>query len=284
VSAQDHLDLDQLADVLAGQPEPAHLAECLGCRGRLEERAADLPLVSRALAEAPVPEMPADLPARLLAAVAAERPAAPPQADVLPLAGRGNRGRRWLPGASAVAAAAVLVVGGVLLFQRDDDPQADSASSAAGYAVNDSGTNYTRSGVELQSRLPAILQGTASAKSAAAPEAAQPTPATALRFGQGTGTLSGGSAKDNSRGMALPGDPLAGLRTTTGLATCLNSLTDPGDTGIPLALDYATFEGTPALVVVLPTKQADKVDVFVVPAGCAKADGNVLYFRRLPRP
>ena len=85
--------------------------------------------------------------------------------------------------------------------------------------------------------------------------------------------------------LATPsGDPLAALRTTAGLARCLASLTDATDPGLPLALDYASFNGRPALVVVLPSEKADKVDVLVVPPGCAQADGQLLYFTRLPRP
>ena len=266
-----HLDLDALADVLAGEHEPEHLAGCAGCRARLDELAADLPRVSQALAEAPLPEMPADLPGRLVAALAAER--ASSGGDVLPLV---RRRTRWLPALGAVAAAAALVTGGVLVMQGGGDEQADTASTA-GYAVNDSGTNYTRSGAELAAELPAILKGSAHA---AADEVA-PRPSAA-----GFGAATSGPTKGSRALQApvVPADPLAALRSTTGLATCLNSLTDPADSGLPLALDYATFEGRPALVVVLPTHQADKVDVFVVPPGCANADGNVLYFRRLPKP
>jgi hypothetical protein len=278
-AAGAHLDLDALADVLAGEPEPAHLAGCPRCRARLDELDAELPRVSQALADAPVPEVPDDLPARLLAAIAAERPAAATQADVLPMV---SARRRWLPALSAIAASAVLVAGGLLLFQRDDDKQADTAAATAGYAVNDSGTNYTRGGTQLQALLPSLLKGSARRP---APESfgADAGPTATPLSGAGT-TTSSQKAGDRALAALPPGDPLAALRTTTGLATCLNSLTDPGVAGIPLALDYATFEGTPALVVVLPTSQADKVDVFVVPPGCARADGNVLYFRRLPKP
>ena len=83
---------------------------------------------------------------------------------------------------------------------------------------------------------------------------------------------------------AAPGDPLAALRDTAGLARCLASLTDPSESGVPLALDYASYQGKPALIVVLPSSKANKVDVFVVPAGCAHADGQLLYFTRLPKP
>ena len=79
-------------------------------------------------------------------------------------------------------------------------------------------------------------------------------------------------------------DPLARLRTTEGLASCITALTEPGQVVLPLALDYATFEGSPALVVVLPSTKADKVDVFVVGPGCTTGDAALLYFARLDRP
>lgn len=279
MSEEQHLDLDALADVLAGDPEPKHLADCAGCRSRLDELATDLPLVSQALADMPLPEMPADLPGRLLDALAAEREAealVPPPVDVLPL--RPQR-TRWMPALGAAAAAAVIVASGVLLLQRSGGgSDADTAASTAGYALNDSHTNYTRSGVELQAALPSLLTGSARTATLAAP-----VPSAAQELSPQAGG-SQDSAQKSSGFSRTGADPLAALRATTGLAACLNSLTSPGDTGLPLALDYATFEGRPALVVVLPTKLADKVDVFVVGPGCAKADGTVLYFRRLPKP
>ena len=54
---------------------------------------------------------------------------------------------------------------------------------------------------------------------------------------------------------------LAPLRTPEGLASCLAALTDPAAStasSLPLALDYASFSGKPALVVVLPATKAGK--------------------------
>jgi hypothetical protein len=269
-ASSEHLDLDALADVLADGSEPAHLATCEHCRARLAELEAALPRVSAALGTVADPEPPAGLDARLTAAVAAER--SPAQADVLPLV---RRRTRWLPALGAVAAAAVLVIGGVLVSQHGGGTTATSADRGPTYAVNQTGTDYTRSGNQLQAALPELLKGSARrAAGAALPNVPAPSPVSA-------GTE---SAQKDSAFAPLAEDLLAPLRTTQGLATCLASLTDPNDTGLPLALDYASFEGKPALVVVLPTSRPDKVDVFVVPPGCASADGNVLYFRRLPKP
>lgn len=269
-----HLDLDALADVLAGERDP-HLEECPACRARLAELSAALPSVSAALAALPDPVPPGDLELRLATAVDEARGAAP--ANVLPLV---RRRTRWLPALGAVAAAAVLVTGGVLLTQGGGGGvSSDTAASplrARGYAVNDTGANYTATPGSLSAALPGLLSGNAE-RTGAEDRAAAPTPL-AQRFA---------SKAAQSPGAAVPPaapDPLAPLRSTAGLARCLASLTDPGADGLPLALDYASFNGAPALVVVLPSSKPDKVDVFVVPAGCAQADGRVLFFTRLPKP
>ncbi|HUR52175.1 MAG TPA: hypothetical protein VMZ11_08630 [Mycobacteriales bacterium] len=271
----DHLDLDQLADALAEGTSPEHLAHCEACSARLRELGAAMPQVAMALSALATPTEPDGLDERLAQALAAERQ--PATGDVLPLR-RG--GMRWMPALAAVAAAAVLVTGGVLVAQRGDvrgGTAANDSTGSSAYAVSASGIDYTRSGTELQGALSDLLRGGARR--------------TALGFAPSTpSTLAGAEATPGTtaqKDTALPpaaADPLASLRDVKGLAACLASLTDPSDKGLPLALDYATFEGRPALVVVLPTSKPGTVDVFVVPPGCAKADGNVLYFRRLQKP
>jgi hypothetical protein len=268
-----HLDVDALADVLAGGHEP-HLDGCDACRSRLAELSAALPAVTAALAALPDPVPPADLEQRLTRALEQARRGS--GGDVLPLV---RRRARWLPALSAVAAAAVLVTGGLLLAQRGGSTgTTQSATGSRTYAVNDSGTNYTAAPGSLAAALPALLTG--QAERAAQDSAASPAP-----FAAGSKQVQTPTPGPVMGALTPPAvDALAPLRTTTGLARCLASLTDPGDTGLPLALDYAAFNGTPALVVVLPSSKPDKVDVFVVPAGCAQADGRVLFFTRLPKP
>jgi hypothetical protein len=263
----EHLDLDQLADALADGPEPAHLAGCPDCRTRLDELGTATTAVSGALAALASPEMPADLAGRLAAAIDQER--RPTPTNVLPLQ---RQRARWLPALGAVAAAAALVVGGVVLTSGGGGSKGTTADQASGpgYTINATGTDYTAA--SLAGAVPGLLTG--SPASVMAPKAADtPSPERASSGATAYDTLAGG----------VP-DPLAALRETAGLATCLASLTDPSESGIPLAVDYAQYQGKPALVVVLPSSKADKVDVFVVPAGCAKADGTVLYFTRLPKP
>jgi hypothetical protein len=264
-----HLDVDALADVLAGGQEP-HLHTCAACRARLAELSSALPAVSAALAALPDPPLPPGLEQRLTDALAeAHRPTT---ADVLPLVPRRTR---WLPALGAVAAAAVLVTGGVLVAQRGGSESATSSTSAGPtYAVNATGTNYTGTTASLAAALPGLLSGHAPT-AVAGDRAVTPAP---LSDTQSTKSAEMGALTPSST------DPLAALRTSTGLARCLASLTDPADSGLPLALDYASFNGKPALVVVLPSDKAGKVDVLVVPPGCAQADGQLLYFTRLPRP
>jgi hypothetical protein len=265
MSAQ-HLDLDALADALAEGSTPPHVQECATCRARLDELAAALPRVSAALASAPLPPVPADLDARLTAALSAAGTGAA-TADVLPLHAAPRHRSRWLPALGGVAAAAVVAVGALVVThhggqQRRADTAAKTAAPA--YRVSESGTDYSPSA--LRAALPGLL---AEPEHSAAGAVAAPVPPA--------------KAPQASRVQSAP-DPLAGLRSTSGLATCLASLTGPDETGMPLALDYASYLGRPALVVVLPSSKAGKVDVLVVPPGCARADGSLLYFTRLPKP
>ena len=265
----EHLDLDQLADALADGPEPAHLAGCPDCRTRLHELGTATTAVSGALAALASPEMPADLAGRLAAAIDQERRPAP--TNVLPLQ---RQRARWLPALGAVAAAAALVVGGVVLTSGGGGSKGTTADQASGpgYTINATGTDYTAA--SLAGAVPGLLSGTQT-MAQAVPKVASTSP--------GEERASSGATAYDTLAGGVP-DPLAALRETAGLATCLASLTDPSESGIPLAVDYAQYQGKPALVVVLPSSKADKVDVFVVPAGCAKADGTVLYFTRLPKP
>ncbi|MDP9181257.1 MAG: hypothetical protein M3P04_00595 [Actinomycetota bacterium] len=266
-----HLDLDALADVLADGREPSHLGTCTACSARLAELSAALPDVAHALSSAPLPDVPTGLEERLAAALARE--AAPAPTNVLPLI---QPRTSWLPILAGVAAASVAVTGAVLLGQRDSSSTASRDTAIAtgtGYQVNQSGTDYTTKGAELQTALPSLLAGTAQRTSTEQAIVPSPTP---------PGTAAG-SAPQQDLAKSV-GDPLAALRTTAGLARCLASLSDPSESGLPLALDYATFDGKPALVVVLPSEKADKVDVIVVPPGCAQADGQVLFFTRLAKP
>ncbi len=271
-----HLSLDELADVLAGEGDDRHLADCADCTGRLAElQAAELAVVAR-LAALPDPPLPADLARRLDAALTAERPLQPAAggATVTPLA---PRRRQWVP---AVAASAVLVLGAVagyaLLHDGVGGSSADTAASSteagAGRSAVDalprseSGTDYGDDAA-VKATLPGVLAGTA------AFAAALPAP------------VAGTAAQDATTSAAAAVDPLQRLREPAGLASCLAALLPPEEPDVrPLALDYATFGGQPALAVVLPDPDPAKLSVFVVGPGCSQVDDSTLRFVRVDRP
>jgi hypothetical protein len=171
------------------------------------------------------------------------------------------RRTRLVLAAGGLAAAAVVVVGGGLLLSHnatDTHGSPAAASSPRSLRVQDTGTDY-RSPAALQAALPGLLSPPTTA-----PGKAEVTPL---------------------RGVAPAApDPLARLRTPTGLNSCLASLTDPADTSTPLALDYATYKGTPALVVVLPSAKPSKLDIWVVGAGCTQLESNLLLYVKADRP
>lgn len=265
----EHLDIEQLADLLADSPDDRgtarpHLAECERCRTALARLEQALPAVTSALSALPLPAQPADLDHRLARAL---QPA--PVADL-----QQRHSARWvkpMAAASGLAAAAALVFGGMVVLDGDDSGKGDRETSAAGIEsavkTNSTGSAYRKDGKLLAQRLPALLAGDAPA------DATAPVPMLSTKDARVTGGAE--QAAD---------DPLAQLRTTEGLASCITALTPPGEVVLPEAIDYATFEGSPALVVVLPSPKAGRMDVFVVGPGCATGDAALLYFGRFDRP
>lgn len=180
--SSSHLDLDALADLLAGEgseADVAHVGTCSGCAGRLDELAAADAEVASALAALPVPVLPDGLAERLERALAAEPPLTPssdlpdwartgpdgspdPDADADTDTDAGTerqaartvtpfpaaRTRRWAPVAAAAAllVAAGTVGGGLLLAGRDDrstDSLAGGAETAQAPAFGDLPTSST---------------------------------------------------------------------------------------------------------------------------------------------
>lgn len=307
--AGDHLDLDALADVLAGErPDDPHLRRCASCTDRLAElQAAEVSVVA-SLATLPDPELPEGLAARLEAALRAEpalsaaagaagaevssvrrRPGASASVTTLPA-----RRRPWLP---AAAAAAVLVLAGALAWPvlQGSGSGADIAAGGAGGAQTESadevGAAQAASAVRNQSgidyadeaqrddALPQVLAGTATSPDALAalPEsgrATEPVP-----------PEPGGPPPDGPVSSGVAADPLARLREPAALEDCLSALRPAGEDDVePLALDYARFQGAPALAVVLPGDAPDKLTLFVVGAGCSSEDEQLLLFARPDRP
>ena len=332
--AGDHLDLDALADVLAGErPDDAHLRRCASCADRLAELQDAEVAVVASLATLPDPPLPDGLAARIEAALRAEPAleAAPDEAQGVGTrtgtstgtgtgtgtgtrtgtrAGTGGvtgtgtgtgtgsvrrspasvttlpaRRRTWLP--AAAAAVALVLAGGLAwpaLQGAGSDESADSTAAGGGVAEtesaddagaaqaaatvrNDSGTDYADETARAAA-LPQVLAGTAAPSRVleSAPEATD-------------------EERSDATSSALAPDPLARLRDPAALEDCLSGLRAPGegDTA-PLALDYARFDGAPALAVVLPGDAPDKLALFVVGAGCSSADEQLLLFARPDRP
>lgn len=250
-----HLDYDTLADLAEGllsdaraASADAHLAGCAEC----QDRSAELVDVSRLLADAPVPPMPAELASRIDEALAAEVASAGPVMSIE--AKRRHKRLRML----AVAAATAAVLGGGALAghtlltgsvssesqtaqsqpvqdrsasTRAKTPRSETLNGAAGssvYMTVQSGTNYTV----------ADLGGQVSAQLA-----------------QG-----GGKAASPATQMV------------TG---CVRRVAQ-GKT--PLLIDIATYEGRPATVIVLPGADTGRLDVWVVGPACS-ASGIALIER-----
>jgi hypothetical protein len=186
-----HLDYDVLADLAEGLLEDdeaasvnAHLDTCADCR----DLSADLADVSRLLAEAPAPPMPAELAERIDTAIAAE---SLNTATVASLEQR--RGRRHWRILSAAAAAVVVLGGGAAVgtIAMDDTsggngqaatpPQdnarsgptggqgmAPNAAPSAAFTVTHSGTDYRS--VTLTKQAGQVVYGTQKLNAADAPD------------------------------------------------------------------------------------------------------------------
>lgn len=294
--APQHLDLDALADLLAGEGSEtavAHLSTCAACSGALADLDAAGAPVTAALGALPDPPPPPGLDDRLTAALASAGPVAP--APVV-TSGAGNARREeddepapprpaprpvppvvrsstvtpqrsaratWLP--AAAAAVLLLCAGGLVaaLAGRTGSGESQSASApAAAGPLEDSSAGEALAGTAVS----------ASGRDYQPPGALE---------GALPGVLAG------QAGSALPEQTpgLERLREPAALADCLRALLPPEDPGArPLALDYAAYAGAPALLVVLPASDPAKLDAFVVGAACSATNDATLFFGRFDRP
>ncbi len=268
-----HLDLDALADALAaesdGAPLPEHVTGCAECAAQLDALRAALPAVASDLAGLPdVPALPSSLSRSVVPTPGTSSTTVLPTASLDEARARKGRG---LLAVSGFAAAAVLVVGGGLLLTHnatDTGSRATAAKSGrTSVPTTSSGTDYTKA--SLPAALPRLLGVKDTAVGAAAPSGS-PTPE----------SQSGVKPRLTTNGV----DPLARLRAPAALAACIASLTGPDDPSLPLALDYASFDGKPALIVLLPDVKPSKVDFWVVGPACTQTESALLYYVRLDRP
>lgn len=297
---EDHVPIERLAayaagdlDATAGVEVEAHVLLCPDCRADVEA----LNHVSRGLAEVEPVTMPADVAARLDAALAAADNPTGPVGDVLPMAPK--RRRPSFAGIAAVAAGVALVAAISVPVLTGGGDTAGDAGSAAPAALGErreaaetkrieSGLDYTADNLSptLATALtrPAVAYGGVGETTAdnAAPSQAPTAPPTA-------GSKSSPQAVTDARTTSFR------LATDPGrLAACISGLAAsqslPGAKQ-PLVVDFATFEGKPAVVIVFPTEQrgrirADRVDVWVVGGRCGvtAGDEDVLTFARIEPP
>lgn len=263
--AADHPGFDALCDLdeglLAGTPAEAdvqaHVAGCASCADVIAALAA-----TRAqLAALPAEPMPADVAERIEAALASEAETAPtPAAVVTPLdPARRSRKPRWVRGAGAVAAGVALLMAGAVgigvLNAVNEKPETTSGAAEGNSAPSDSTQrdagnvpNYTSA--TLADGVRALVAGGPAA--VAAPQAKSASPSPRL---------------NTKQDAAAPPD-LDRLRSPAQLASCVAELA--GRQGAaPLAVDYARYEGEPAVVIVLPDADPAVVQAWVVGPGCS---------------
>ena len=246
-----HLDYDVLADLAEGLLEDdeaasvnAHLDTCTECR----ERSADLADVSRILAQAPVPSMPAELAERIDTAIAAE---SLNSASVASLEQR--RGRRHWRILSAAAAAVVVLGGGAAV----GTVALDNASSDHGAAA---------APPQDQARPSTADKGGMQPNSAPAPAFEVSHSGTDYRSGT-LAAQAGKATPDDRQQQNLSAGPSPQLRE------CVLSVVGERK---PVLVDQATYEGSPATVIAVRGDGADKLHVWVVAPDCSAENQHIL--------
>jgi hypothetical protein len=259
----DHPAYETLAELAEGLLEDdqaasvkAHLDSCADCQGR----SADLADVSRLLAEASVPSMPAELASRIDSAIAAE---SLNNATVVSLEQR--RGRRHWRILSAAAATVVVLGGGALVSKMALDASDGDHQGA------------------IQPRQPVISdnQKTGDARRPSLRSA----PEGAGRFGvvrSGTEYRSATLGRQVGQVVAGRGGGMASVQSPTTpdqrLAGCVGRVAQGRP---PVLVDQANYEGSPAIVIAVTGGQA--TNVTVVRPDCSAGAATVLGRGTVPR-
>lgn len=297
----DPEEVDALLDPAGGDPGvAAHVAGCGTC-ARVRE---DLAQVRALLAEQArqVPAEPADLGARIAAALAAEPPlastpplAAPhpaPQAGppwgpaepattttsaVADLDAHRRRRRRATTWFAAAASVAVVALGGTLLLPGLLGGADDSSAGAA----EDAGVGAEPPPAAQPSVDPSDVTGSPSRGSSVQGGAGvvdvSGTDYTAAGLPDQAARLLAASPGGSGDDLAEAPEADAALERLRALPTCLTAL---GYGTSTRAVDLATYDGEPATVVVLDDRGSDLV--VVVPAGCGAGDDRLLDSAPLP--
>jgi len=261
-----HLDLDALADLLAGERSDAHLRSCEPCSDRLAELAAADASVRAALGSLSAPPLPEGLSGRLATAVQEERRRE--LAAVRPLR---RRAPTWLPAAAASVALVTAGAAGWSLLDLSGPGSQEAATSGAAGDTGDETGGAAGGGPD-----PAAPEA---ATGLAAPSAPTDWADEASRTAALTRLLE--PSRPPATSAAAPGDGLDRLRDPAALDACLSGL--PGGGADVLAVEHARFAGAPAVAVVRPDRP-QRVRLTVVGSGCSAAGPDVLLDTTLPRP
>lgn len=287
-----HLDLDVLADLeeniaapVVEQAARAHLDVCPECRDRL----AHLRTTRALLSTLPAEPMPEAVATRISAALG--QAAAPASGTVVPI---NRRTRPWnspaVAGAAAVAAVVVLI-GGLIAGHviHRGGKSASTAGAALGTttrpkAADSTSTKEWATGANYNAATIATL----------VPRLVTGTPPTNPSFG----TEAGGGANGSAGAAVTSGSAQAPKATAptpgaitqeemrsnpSAVAACATILAD-GVPTVPVAVDFASFEGKPAVIFALPAVgNTAHLDVWVVKSTCSASSLDV-YFRRIPKP
>ncbi|GIH13206.1 hypothetical protein [Rugosimonospora africana] len=254
-------DLDRLADYTAGVLDPPEAAEVdrliatePAWARAYDELTAAQPTLDEALSELPREPMPADVAARLdLAVATASRPGT---AKVVPFPRR--RWPRFALTTAAAVAVGVACVGGIAALNRYGGT---SSTSSSGLAKGDSATAPSPF-----SRAP-VLPNTGAGAGAAG--GTVPTTASGVDYTHGTLTMAASTtskAPAAAHAESVPDGPggLGRLSAPSALDACLVAITG-AEGGRALSVDYARYQGQPALIVVLSGGSAS---VVAAGAGC----------------
>jgi hypothetical protein len=280
-------DLDTLADYVEGLLDGTPEAEAVAAKIAEDPAWADTysqltranPAVTAALAGLADPPVPPSVSANLRSALAAERPAADEDdADIIatptplrhPEHGKGIRVAAWLAAACVVALA---LVGGISQLSKNTSSD-DSASSSAGSAPKAVRASASADPDHVR------VTGTAYAATQFGPQVralVAQTPATEVPVPGATTKAPSGQTTEapNSPATAAPSveaapaqrQIAASLRRLAAPDALNNCLSTFGGFD-PLAVDYATYNGRPAVVVVTVGDNARELHVTVVGPGC----------------
>jgi hypothetical protein len=302
MTEQQHVPVEDLAayaardlDATAAVAVEAHLVLCADCR-------ADVDAVTRATAALAAVEpvaMPPEVAASVDAALAAESRRAP-AGDVLPM----RRRRRPSFAGIAAVAAGVALVGAVAvpLVRSGGTGGAPARTNALQERQTAADTRRLASGLDYTHTTVADTLGQALGGRAADDTTAfssgksRATHDTAAGAGDGAEGGAGGSEMAPGApaplNLTVPGRLADVQADPARLAACIAELAtgQPPEARVPVVVDFARYEGKPAIVVALPTIRrgavtTETLDVFIAGPGCGTvAGGDVLDFVRIPRP